>query len=330
MTQQDLQQSDICTKTAHTDDDLDIWMQDNFDFEEWLRTSWVMELSTGDLSPAYETHPEVLKLEAASAAGDISAVQELLQRWQNTPKDERCYKGHFVSSFKFAIKGSHISIVSCLVDNGITPNWAHFECAMQLQYYPFLELCLDLGFDLNEPQSRFNPPRLAETLEDEKLMQWFLDHGADPNAESEMDSTPLSRAVRCAPFHIIVLFFDIGGPSSIEHGQLLHHAVYRDLPDRLKVIEYVLMKGALPKINNLKYHDRPRLAEEENWVIGAKTPVHWAAMNGKLDVVKYLVMRGANPTIRDGKGRLAIDEAQTAGFDNVVKYLQSLSARAVL
>ncbi|KAL9123454.1 MAG: hypothetical protein Q9217_007103 [Psora testacea] len=328
MTHQGLEQPGTM-EAAHSDNDFDDWIKQNFDFELWLRTSRATELPIGDLSPTCNRHPDVLRLETVSAAGNLNSTQEILQQWQNTPEDERCFKDHFASSFEPAIKGHHVSIAFCLIDHGITPNWAHFDCALQLKDYSFLELCLDQqGFDLNEPRSRLNPARLADTFEDEKLMQWFLDHGADPNAESETGSTPLARAVQFAPFHIIALLFDVGGPSSIEHGELLLHAVLRDLPDRLKVIEYVLTKGALSKINNLKYHDRPRLAEEENWVIGAKTPVHWAAMTGKLDVVKYLVLRGADPMIPDGKGRLAIDDAQTTGFDHVVKYLSSLSAHA--
>ncbi|KAL9101751.1 MAG: hypothetical protein Q9163_003027 [Psora crenata] len=330
MTQRDLQEAVSCRGTTHAVYNLDSWIEENFDFEEWLRISRATKPPTSNVPRAYGKHPEVLKLEAASAAGDLNAVQEILQRWEDMPDNERCYKDHFASSFDLTIRGDHISIASCLVDNGVELDWAHFERAMEFKYYPFLELCLDQGFDLNEARSRVDPPRLADTLKDEKLMQWFLDHGANPIAGCEMDVTPLSKALQFAPFHVILLFFHIGGPTSFQHGQLLHHAVLRNLPDRLRVVDFVLMNGALPTLNNLKYHDQPRLANEENWVIGAKTPVHYAAMTGKLDVVKYLIMRGANPTIPDGKGRRAIDEAQSAGFSDVVEYLSSLSARAVL
>ena len=62
----------------------------------------------------------------------------------------------------------------------------------------------------------------VSALNDQKLTGWFLNQGADPNAEcgSGLDLTPLSIAVADAPFAVISLLFDRGG--SIEHGQLLH------------------------------------------------------------------------------------------------------------
>ncbi|KAL8979062.1 MAG: hypothetical protein Q9177_006237 [Variospora cf. flavescens] len=43
-------------------------------------------------------------------------------------------------------------------------------------------------------------PSLEDTYDDEKMLRWFLDHGADPNAEkvingAKMGETPLSKAM---------------------------------------------------------------------------------------------------------------------------------------
>ena len=136
MAHQHLQKADPCEEMVHTGDSLDTWVDENFDFEEWLRRSGATELPTSDLSPAYEKHPQILDLEAASAVGDTNAVQEILQRWQDTPEDERCHKDQFASFFEFAMKGNHMLIASCLADNGIKANWANFDRAMQLKCYP--------------------------------------------------------------------------------------------------------------------------------------------------------------------------------------------------
>lgn len=67
-------------------------------------------------------------------------------------------------------------------------------------------------------------------------------HGADPNATCGLEETPLSIAVRDAPFDVIRRFFNLGG--SIKQGQLLHFAVNRRLHNRLNIVDYFLNKGA--------------------------------------------------------------------------------------
>ena len=49
---------------------------------------------------------------------------------------------------------------------------------------------------------------------------------------------------------IIKLLFDRGGPDCLNHGELLLCATYRDLPDRIEVLEYLFTKGAQRDINN--------------------------------------------------------------------------------
>lgn len=117
-------------------------------------------------------------------------------------------------------------------------------------------------------------------MDDEELNKWFLAYGADPNAECGLDLTPLSVAVQQAPFRIVKLLFEDGG--SIKHGQLLHYAVRRDLPDQLEVLEYILDKE--PQINHVMYQNRLDCYYHQR-AFGIGTPLHEAAGRGNLDVV---------------------------------------------
>ena len=149
---------------------------------------------------------------------------------------------------------------------------------------------------------------------------WFLSHGADPNAVCGLDITPLSIAVRDAPFEIIRILFDYGG--SIEHGQLLHFAAIRGSPDRIEVVNYLLDKGAL--INNVMFENSPDSYEQEE-LSGLGTPLFSAAATGRLDMVDMLLSRGADPSIKNSRGKLAVEEAEYHGWSEVTGRLRSFS-----
>lgn len=150
-------------------------------------------------------------------------------------------------------------------------------------------------------------------------MLWFLSHGADPNATCGLDITPLSIAIRDAPFENIPILFDHGG--SIEHGQLLHFAVIRGLPDRIDVLDYLLDKGA--PINSLMYENSADSYEQERFS-GLGTPLHSAVTTGCLDMVNMLLSRGADPIIKNSCGKLAVEEAEYYGWKEVADRLRSL------
>ncbi|XP_042890702.1 interaptin-like isoform X1 [Penaeus japonicus] len=58
------------------------------------------------------------------------------------------------------------------------------------------------------------------------------------------------------------------------------------------------------------------------------TPLHHAATDGKLEVVKWLVQNGADCTIKDKDGRLAMDRAKKRRHGDVVDYLKKTKSRS--
>lgn len=151
-------------------------------------------------------------------------------------------------------------------------------------------------------------------------MLWFLSHGADPNAPCGLDITPLSIAIRDAPFENIRILFDHGG--SIEHGQPLQFAAIRGLPDRIDVLNFLIDKGA--PVNSVMYENSPDSYEQERFS-GLGTPLHIAAATGCLDMVDMLLSRGADPSIKNSLGKLAVEGAEYHGCSEVANRLRSLS-----
>ena len=137
-----------------------------------------------------------------------------------------------------------------------------------------------------------------------------------------LDITPLSIAVRDASFDIIRMLFDNGG--SIKHGQLLQFATRRTLPDSIKVMEYLLNKGASVTVNSIMYQNCTESYEQERYS-GLGTPLHSAAETGRLDMVEMLLLIGADPLIKDSLGRLAVDIAEYHNKSEVAACLRPLS-----
>lgn len=159
------------------------------------------------------------------------------------------------------------------------------------------------------------------TLDNRQLCEWFLSHGADPNAQCNYDITPLSHGVTYASREIIELLFQHGG--LIEKGQLLHNAVHREKPDCLEIIQMLLNKGC--DINAMKYKNHKHSYDYYKILQGLGTPLHDAAERGHPGVVKFLLANGADPLVRDTMNELPIDRAKRGRHTEVVDFLRHYS-----
>jgi hypothetical protein len=119
----------------------------------------------------------------------------------------------------------------------------------------------------------------------------------------------------------------------VDFGQPLHNAALRHKIDRPKVLKLVLGQYAAqersPPINKDMYHDYP---ESYDWYahIGFGTPLHLVAADGDLASVKLLIETGADPGIKDSKGRTALERAEiwehseVGDYAEVVQFLRLL------
>lgn len=55
------------------------------------------------------------------------------------------------------------------------------------------------------------------------------------------------------------------------------------------------------------------------------TALMYAAQNGHLDTVKFLILAGANPDVKDREGKTALELAGENRHDDVVDYLKSIT-----
>lgn len=72
------------------------------------------------------------------------------------------------------------------------------------------------------------------------------------------------------------------------------------------------------------YENRADSYEQER-LSGLGTPLHSAAATGSLEMVDMLLSRGADPLIKNSRGKLAVEEAEYYGWRNVTDRLRPLS-----
>ena len=129
-------------------------------------------------------------------------------------------------------------------------------------------------------------------------LKWLLQHGADPKAEDKGGNTPAKYAVREGDKECLTLLSVAGvGPRSKDKLGLgwLHYAVFNYL-----MMDHIVRLG-------VPIDDRNPISGE--------TPLMEAAWAGWLEPQVWLLQHGANPNLKDKKGRTAYDYSGTYTYD---------------
>ncbi|KAL8812473.1 MAG: hypothetical protein Q9200_001002 [Gallowayella weberi] len=212
-----------------------------------------------DYSAHFYEPPEAAHLKAAASANNLAKFKEVYETWHDPkPRDN-----FLAEPLWIAVAEDCIEIASYILDQGFDPSLEYFKDVLKKEAYHWMQFFLDHGYDLNVSWYDYGTTPLGHALHSEQLTRWLLDRGADPNAESRIKRTPLSRAVQERSLDTIKLLMEYGGPDSINHGFLLLCAIWRKLPDYMQILEYILDKGAERHVNEYRYR---KPLEEENWM----------------------------------------------------------------
>ena len=107
--------------------------------------------------------------------------------------------------------------------------------------------------------------------------------------------------------------------NGVQNGQLLHFAVQRQTEDILEVIELLINVGC--PINSIMFKNDQR--SWMHWKLGESgTPLFTAVKQGKTEVVHFLLLNGADPTITSTTGRTPLEVAEAAGFVDIARLLK--------
>jgi len=148
----------------------------------------------------------------------------------------------------------------------------------------------------------------AVRTDDTQIVQLFLDHGADPNIDTFLD-TPIFNAIQAGNENIMKLLINHG--ANVNNvpditGSILHTLVVRGISDELT-------KLIISRSDDINKHMQG----------GLPTALHFAVMLNNLRMVKYLIEAGADMKILDDDNKTALDLARDDGMDYMVKLIES-------
>lgn len=120
-----------------------------------------------------------------------------------------------------------------------------------------------------------------------------------------------------------MLLFERGG--SVERGQLLHYAAQQKREDRMKILQLILAKNPSfigGMVNKLKDEDSPD-DYCRNICSDLDTPLHYAAREGLLNMMQFLLLNGASTQRQDPQGKNAQNWAEYYKQKPVVEELEN-------
>ncbi|KAG5634703.1 hypothetical protein H0H81_001050 [Sphagnurus paluster] len=249
-------------------------------------------------------------LRESISAQNLQKTQDLLDDWDS--------RSPFPSTtgelLPFAVTNGSVEIISLLLQRNKGPVYFTDAILAALQHkrdISMFQAFLDGGFDINDNLGHMGD-LLFLSVRHLPVLEWALNHGADPNRSRSGMRTALDSAVMCGSADAVRLL--------LQHGARLHNtnalkvAAYYG---QTSMIELLLEAGA--DVNEVPDYKEMLRAER---VDGLGTALHEAANGGQREAAVLLLQRGADPNIKDSLGKSALDIARQKGHAAVAEVLE--------
>ncbi|KAL9611324.1 MAG: hypothetical protein Q9167_004007 [Letrouitia subvulpina] len=251
------------------------------------------------------------------ASGDLTKVAELVD-------SEPCSQQYLNEGLRAAIYKKDVRIVEFLVSKVAAIDPAVADAAATTKFLPVFQLLLEHGWDINAPVLG-NQTILTRIIDDEQLVQWFLEHGAqlDPPSGSinpsatyafrTTSSSCIDAAASASSTAVLDLLFEHGAKKG--DSIALHIAAGSGAGDeRVPMMAHLIELG---------YDVNATDDVRGNHAIG--TPLQYAVTAKSLAKVEFLLRNGADPHKPVGNGGSAFILAERMGLEQYVGLMKQFS-----
>jgi ankyrin repeat protein len=182
-----------------------------------------------------------------------------------------------------------------------------------------------------EKRSSDNLYRAAARGDLETVRYFVENQGQNINSKDSLGWTPLRRAIFNGHLDVVQYIISQGADLNTENQLDLHFLELVALNTHLSVIKYLVEKKNINIGNIFDAAEKSYLGivtyfvENECHSINAKdnlgwTALHKAAFNGHLNIVQYLVSKGADLNTENKSGKTALNYAVEKDYLEIVKY----------
>ncbi len=224
-------------------------------------------------------------LHVAVAKGESRIVEFLLDQGANIDISTSKMPMFALSPLHFAVIKENKEIIKLLINRGADIN-----------YYPHDGLYF------------YAPPLLNAVVQGNyEIARILLENGAKVDGAPELPATPLDFAYQVGFEDMVSLLKKYGGNRKVETNQYpLLGAVLKGDIDKIKNL---INKGA-------NVNDRP-----DTFPYIERTPLHFAAKTGNLEIIEILLDNGADVNIRSFEGTTPVYNAVKHGHNEAIKLL---------
>ena len=189
-----------------------------------------------------------------------------------------------------------------------------------------LMLALALTFCARPPTKDDLNKALLKTAHDgtSKEAKELLQKGADIDTKNEYGSTPFKIAVVNNNLPVVELFLQLGKVPNADH---LKSAAVNGRKELLKLLLRYAKPSGLVLMSATKDTEIFMTLVEHGADIFARddygmTVLHWAALYGTEEVVKFLCQHGLDPEAKDTGGNTPVSDAEGKGRADIVRLLK--------
>jgi ankyrin repeat protein len=255
--------------------------------------------------------------------GKLAEVQALLRRPGLNPDAFDAARDRLAPIHAAATKGN-TDIAAALLAAGADVNildalvqrWTPLFYAIDWGLVPMVRLLIERGANVNARTSHgYSPLRMAASADQHALamVRLLIERGADANATADNKTTVLQSAVQGDNAEVVKLLLTSGADTEAT------------TPFDSTVITAAVLKGNEDILAALLAR-RPVLTHRDT--LFGFAPLHHAASNGRLDIVKMLLRAGGDPAQLSKNGKFADDIAVEQARDPALAaFLKAARAR---